>query len=154
MFTTIMVPLDGSRLAEKALEPAAYLARLSQARLVLVRNQEVVSSVVGNPEKYPELYQIFEREEQENLRYLDELATPLRESGLSVKRLVTHGGSPAESIASTAADHKADLIVLTSHGRSGVSRFLLGSVAERLAKIAPCPVLIAGRHALPEVEPK
>lgn len=148
MFTTILVPLDGSKLAERALEPAAYLARLSQARLLLVRNQDVPESVVSNPARYPELYTAFAREEDVNHEYLNELAAPLRDGGLTADVLVTHGSRPAEVISATAEEQKADLIVLASHGRSGVSRFMLGSVAEKIAKIAPCPVLIAGRSYL------
>lgn len=148
MFSTIMVALDGSQIAERALESATFLAKLSGAKIVLVRNQDVPESIVENPAKFPVIYEIFEKEGQEGQQYLDRHASAIRESGLEVATLLLHGASAAESIRTAAEQEKADLIVVTSHGRSGVSRFLLGSVAEKLARLAPCPVLIVGRPAL------
>ena len=145
MFSTIMVPLDGSSVAEGALEPAAELARLTESELVLVRNQDVPESVVGHPGKYPVLHEVFEQEGQECELYLEKQAAPLRAAGLQVRCQLLHGAKSWQVLAEAAETMKADLIVLTSHGRSGVSRFLLGSVAEKLARVAPCPVLITGR---------
>ncbi|MBT9581836.1 universal stress protein [bacterium] len=148
MFSTIMVPLDGSQIAERALESATYLAKLSGAKIALVRNQDVPESIVENPAKFPVIYEIFEKEGRNGEHYLEQTASAVRESGLEVTTHLVHGASAAESIRTAAVQQRADLIVVTSHGRSGISRFLLGSVAEKLARLAPCPVLIVGRPAL------
>jgi nucleotide-binding universal stress UspA family protein len=77
-----------------------------------------------------------------------------------VDRLTTHLGvsDPREAIAQLASDLDADLIVIGTHGRRGVSRFLLGSVAEGVVRIAPCPVLVVrprgtAASKVPEIEP-
>jgi nucleotide-binding universal stress UspA family protein len=61
-------------------------------------------------------------------------------------------GSPAQEIVQLASDLEADLIVLGTHGRRGVQRFLLGSVAERVVRLAPCPVLVERPRASPDDE--
>ncbi len=60
--------------------------------------------------------------------------------------------APAEEIAQTAADLDADLVVVGTHGRRGISRLLLGSVAEAVVRLAPCPVFVVREKALPEVQ--
>jgi nucleotide-binding universal stress UspA family protein len=148
MFSQIMVALDGSALSEQAIKPAAHLAQLSGAKIVLVRNQDLPENILDSPDKFPVIHEILQKEGQACLAYLDRLAARIRESGLEASSQLLHGASAAESIRAYADEQKADLIVLTSHGRSGVSRFLLGSVAEKVARIAPCPVLIIGRDGM------
>ena len=92
---------------------------------------------------------------------LAEAQTSLPDDGRPiVDRLTTHLGmsDPREAIAQLASDLDADLVVIGTHGRRGVSRFLLGSVAEGVVRIAPCPVLVVrprGTEAskVPEIEP-
>lgn len=76
--------------------------------------------------------------------------------GSPLQRVVGHLRleAPAEEIAQTAADLDADLIVVGTHGRRGVSRLLLGSVAEAVVRLAPCPVFVARPKALPVEAPK
>ncbi len=79
--------------------------------------------------------------------------------GSRLRRVVAHLRleAPAEEIAQTAADLDADLIVVGTHGRRGVSRLLLGSVAEAVVRLAPCPVFVVRPKALlvetPKIEP-
>jgi len=76
--------------------------------------------------------------------------------GSSVQRVISHLRleAPAEEIAQTAADLEADLVVVGTHGRRGISRLLLGSVAEAVVRLAPCPVFVVRPKALPADGPK
>ena len=71
---------------------------------------------------------------------LEKWADAAREKGISVRTLV-RTGSPYQEIVDLATDERADLVAMGTHGRSGVSRLLLGSVADRVIRLAPCPVL-------------
>ncbi len=156
MYTHILVPLDGSARAARILPHVAALAAQADARITLLA---VVappaldpSAVAGLPmsvgavplglhaadgERVP----LPEAERQENVRYLDELAARLRGQGLTVAGAHAEG-APAAAIVATAHACDADLIALTTHGRTGLERLLLGSVAEEVLRHAPCPLLV------------
>lgn len=70
------------------------------------------------------------------------LTTKLTEDGLGEVRVTTKFGSPGETIADFAQENDAGLIVISSHGRTGIQRFVLGSVAEKVVRLATCPVLV------------
>lgn len=79
-------------------------------------------------------------------------------SGTAIERIVTHVRleAPAEEIAQLAADLEADLVIVGTHGRRGLSRLLLGSVAEGVVRLAPCPVLVVRPKRIveaPRIEP-
>jgi len=76
------------------------------------------------------------------LNYLEKLAAPLREEGVNVKTAVVERDVVAEAIVDYAEQNDIDLIVMTTHGRSGLSRLVFGSVAESVVRHAPCPVLL------------
>lgn len=85
---------------------------------------------------------------------------PAEGGGPSVLQLTAHirGPYPAEAIAQLASDVEADLVVVGTHGRRGVARFLLGSVAEGVVRLAPCPVLVVrptgvALDSVPKIEP-
>jgi Universal stress protein family len=100
------------------------------------------------------------REVQENAR--DHVARmPPHLAKARIRRVVAHfrRGSPAQNVAQLAADLDADLVIVGSHGHRGIERFFLGSVAERISRLAHCPVMIVrpkGHEAaghVPEIEP-
>jgi len=140
MFHNILVPLDGSLAAESALKPAGELAQAFAGQIHLIRcllsspSADFASSAVN-------FHEACLHDEVEAREYLSEMEVQLRARGLNVQSQVLPGAAP-EQIAKFAQQHRADLIVLTSHGRSGFSRLMLGSVAETLARIAPCPIMI------------
>ena len=147
MIQTILVPLDGSPLGEHALPTAADLAHRSGARLVLLR------AAGENDHAEAEAYLDQLPAEAFGLVAASGAATPLPLSpGMQppVERLIVTG-SPAEAILAGVRDQAADLIVMTTHGRSGVHRLLLGSVAEKVIAASPVPVwLVRADHpALP-----
>lgn len=125
----ILVPLDGSELAEGALPHARALAQALGAKVLLVRSRTMPSGDVFLP---PSMIRV---PDVEGPAIKDYLAGFEEES-------VAATGSAAEAILNEAA--RADLIVMTSHGRSGLGRWLLGSVAEEVVRKSPCPVLVVG----------
>ena len=146
----ILVTLDGSALSESALEPALELARLYGARATLVR-------LVEYPNRTESVYlpdaveAIEERLEESRAAAHDELeriATRLRTDGGSPvdleTRVVVHA---AEGILDVAGEREADLIAIASHGRGGLRRLVLGSVADKVLRGSPIPVLIVRAEA-------
>lgn len=137
MFRSILVPLDGSGAAEAALEAAIYLARAAHGEIKLVRAQ--ASRELSSLEQDTD-------EEADCREYLLHVVRRLHAEGLQARSEVLDGGPVAERILEVLEDEDFDLVVLTSHGRTGISRFLLGSVAEKLARHSSVPVLIVGRR--------
>jgi nucleotide-binding universal stress UspA family protein len=143
MLKRILVPLDGSEVAGHALTPAITLALQARAEVLLERvpvlAHIVVPGEVGPALLYPEQSLDYSAEEAE--AYLAGLQASLCQQGLRARALVRRG-EPAAAIVETAADERADLVVMSSHGYSGVTRWLLGSVAEKVLRAAACPVLV------------
>jgi len=132
----IIVPLDGSALAETAIPTAAQFAKKQGATLVLLRAAEV-PWIHGDDIVDAQVHVVQEAEQ-----YLDVLADRLRTDG--VKRVETSVwyGAPAASIVDASQVHGADLIVMTSHGRTGIGRLILGSVAESVLRGTTTPILL------------
>lgn len=142
--TRLVVPLDGSSRAEAALPVATAISRRLGTPILLVRvvdPTDLMPPAVGVGEAIPfEIYDEAEQElEQEARHYLDTMAQTLREQGLPVVTSLLKG-APASSIEE--ATHLGDVIVLSSHERTGVMRWLLGSVAEKLAREDESPVIL------------
>ena len=154
-YQRILVPLDGSPLAAEALPHAAALARQSQAEITLLR---VVPSMISDeylsseplPPEPKNLEQQQCKRVDEALASLEEPMATLKFQELAVKTVVQVGYA-ADRIVEYAAAHGCDLIVMSTHGRTGLQRWLLGSVASKVATAAPCPVLLV--RATPEGEP-
>jgi nucleotide-binding universal stress UspA family protein len=143
MFKRILVPLDGSERAERALPIAARLARASGGSIFLVRVLSTEPASLPTATNKPILIQtIGEADRALAESYLEGVAGSDLLSGLSVQTLVPVGLVPS-SILSVAADKHADIIVMCSHGLTGVTRWwMLGSVAAKVARFAHIPVLI------------
>nr|MDQ2997734.1 universal stress protein [Chloroflexota bacterium] len=141
---TAIVPLDGSPLAEQALDCAAELAAIIGARLVLAAVEPTVGDV-GLAEVGLVPYWMLADQEAAIVRmntYLKQTATRLARTGLSVETRLAEG-SPAEEILRISAAEHADLIIMATHGRSGMERLLLGSVATNVLQNADVPILLA-----------
>lgn len=142
-YETILVPLDGSLFAEQALDEAQEMAESTGATLVLV-------SVLASPDVWQSAYEVpspIWLEEEEEIEasklnnYLFKTAERLRKNGLRVTTHLSHG-SPAEEILRHAEHSHADLIAMATHGRSGLQRLWLGSVALKVVQGARLPVLL------------
>jgi nucleotide-binding universal stress UspA family protein len=138
MTRTVLVPVDESAPARTAVEFA--LAEYPQDRLVLVHVLDPIDAIyVSEPSVWDESMLDRRRERAETL--LADLERLAAESGVEVDTALEHG-EPSRTIVECATETGADLIVIGSHGRSGVSRVLLGSVAEAVTRRAPVPVLV------------
>ncbi len=141
MYAKILVPLDGSALAERAVPHAGEIARATGAEVILV---QVVRAPLGNA---PEAGQTEEekaiREAAAEARaYLGKIAGRLAEEKRSKARAVILEGSPAEGILGLAHNEDVDLIIMSTHGRSGVPKLLMGSVAEKVMLTTRRPVML------------
>lgn len=141
----VLVPLDGSDLAEEILRPATDLARATGARLTLAHVVSV-ATILG-PRIVPLSLNGFEPELEGANTYLEGVASGLRQGGLEVSTQAVQGKAPALAIADLARELKADVIAMATHGYGGVRRTLLGSVADKLLRISPLPVLIVRPQA-------
>lgn len=146
----ILVPLDGSRLAEQALGHAVHAAQRYDAPLLLVRVVDL-QPVLGSNLAADALASIYEVErEAEAQRYLEEQAAALRHAfpGLVVETELALG-APAFRVIEVEAARHAQLVVLTTHGRTGLDRWVRGSVAEHVLRHGAAPVLLVRPWDLP-----
>ncbi len=140
-FKKILTPLDGSEFAETALEPALAIARSMAAEVVLFRVAEAIPRT-HELIKVPDLYNDFVISAyREAGHYLKHLRARLRYDKISVRSRAASGGA-ARQIVDYAANNGVDLIVMSSHGRSGVDRWVHGSVTEKVLSGVSCAILI------------
>ena len=142
MFRRILVPLDGSTRAERAIPVAARLAHTSGGSVILVR---VVSKSSGLwPSASPQTtlaQQVIAADRAEAEQYLSAVSTSLELEGVPTESVVRFGPTVSTLLA-VADSSQADLIVLCSHSYTGITRRIMGSVAEKLAREASVPVLV------------
>lgn len=136
----ILVPLDFSLFADQALEYAIELAQTLQARLTLLHVIHLTPWLTGDSVTvFPGVF--LEEIEMEAQQLMEASLGRLRDAGLSGETIIVHG-VPFQAILDTAKDKGADLIVMGTHGRTGLTHMLMGSVAEKVVRLAPCPVLV------------
>jgi nucleotide-binding universal stress UspA family protein len=141
-FSHIVVPLDGSQLAEESVPLAARLATLSDARITLLR-VVVPQLAAGHPSVVFQFsVDALERYQSEAKRYVDAVAGRFRGAIPSIDGVVIVGESPTRTILEWSEEHGANLIAMSTHGRSGFRRFMLGSVADKVVRGAEVPVLL------------
>ena len=142
----ILVPLDGSSLAEAALGKAVELADSAGARLLLVRATEA-RSIPGADPTEAQIKVVTEAED-----YLAQVGDRLAALGVTNVETSVWYGPAAYAIVEAARLHKVDLITMTTHGRSGLGRLILGSVAESVLRGTTVPILVV-RLAEAPVQP-
>ena len=137
----ILAPTDFSAHSEQAVRYACGLAERLEAELHLLHILSEILPAGPDPLLMPVMPPEYYEENEERAREtLGRLLQPAWGSPRSVVTAV-RWGSPVEAIVAYAVDLKVDLIVIATHGRTGLSHVLLGSVAERIVREAPCPVL-------------
>lgn len=134
MIEKILVPLDGSQTAESILAQVRKLLFHADAEVLLVRAVTVPTGVEGQTVEMMELLRA------QAAKYLAEVAARLSDQGARV-RTILRTGEPADVILDAAEEEKVSLIAMTTHGRSGLTRWALGSVAEKVLRASPAPVL-------------
>src|ERR1700682_4743447 len=139
----ILLPTDFSGCATYALSYAAAIARATRATIICVHVVEPIVPAVGYTglaEPMP-IADISEQLEDSAERQLPQLAECEEFNGLDVEEVIVHGDAAAE-IVRVAGEREVDLIVVSSHGRTGLGRILFGSPAEAGGRPASCPVLV------------
>jgi nucleotide-binding universal stress UspA family protein len=136
----ILYATDFSATSRRALDTALVLARSQDAKLTIVH---VIAPIVLVPEQYLDpvtMDQLQKQSRQWSTRQLTSLGTRAKKAGVKASVLLREGDA-ADQIVRACRSTKSDLIVMGTHGRRGLQRFLLGSVAERVVATAPCPVV-------------
>lgn len=150
-FRHILLPLDGSPFAEQIIEPAIEMARLMGADITLLRVVQPVPAVepvpieMGVPPMYHSMVERLDEVQQGLVQqaqaYLDNVASRLRNRVAAIQTRVVEA-VPADEILRQALPANVDLIALATHGRRGLSRMVLGSVADKVIRGARVPVLV------------
>jgi nucleotide-binding universal stress UspA family protein len=140
LYRKFLLATDGSESARKAADAAIELAQLSGAKIyaVGVIDRSIYSSVPEDLEWEEEMYARFRELGEEAVSYVEETA---KNAGLGVETILLEG-HPAEEIVEFAEKNGIDLIIVGSLGKSGIERFLLGSVSEKVVRNAKVPVLV------------
>ncbi|MBI2166452.1 MAG: universal stress protein [Chloroflexi bacterium] len=153
MYSRVVVPLDGSPLAEEVLPYAEALAQRCNAELYLVEVVPLPTQVAGmglggagdlggaSPIVIDALASALDTEVSQSKAYLERVSQQLKAKGLSVRWEVLRG-SAASQIIKFAQEKGGDLIAISSHGRSGLSRMFFGSVADKVLRQSGLPVLV------------
>jgi nucleotide-binding universal stress UspA family protein len=143
MYRRILVPLDGSELAEKALAEAQDLATMMKVPVHLLRVVDFTRlesyGPYGLAMEYTSFEPILSEETETAQTYLDEVKSRAEALGLTVTAEVRRGPVTREIVD---AASEGDLLVMASHGRGGISRWLLGSVAEDVLRHSRVPILL------------
>lgn len=150
---TILVPTDFSKGSQTALEHATALAKLAQARIVVVHVIETIAytmkeslhlvdtaAMVNSMTESPQLLDVYALVQRAVEPALDQIVRDLEKGHVSASRHILQG-TAYDQIVAQAREIGADLIVMGTHGRRGVNHLFMGSVAERVVRMAPCPVL-------------
>ena len=149
MYQKILAPLDGSDLAECALSHVKAIAAGCHVPEVILIG--VVEPMVHLNQLRSELGEEWVRNAEKGMRtaseaYLTKKADALKKDGIQAKVVVAEGIA-ADKILEYAAKNKVDLIIMSSHGRSGIARWTMGSVTDRVVRHATAPVLTAAAPA-------
>jgi nucleotide-binding universal stress UspA family protein len=138
---SVLIPLDGSDLAESILPQAVELAKALDLKLRLMRSSDVTGRTLSYRD-YSGFTALLAEWKNEAISYLDEKLSQLRTEGLSDVTSFVAEGEPAEEIIDAAKGAPNSLIAMCTHGRSGVTRWMLGSVTEKVVRHSGNPVLV------------
>ena len=153
MFKKILIGTDFSEPSAAALRTAMELARRLGAELFIVHVEEPLPAYAFSEGGLPDLPRLQQEVRGWAERELEQLATQARDAGVPVRTAVLFG-TPANTIVETARSEGIDLVVVGTHGRTGLAHVLIGSVAERIVRQAPCPVLTVKNVSRAEQAPR
>lgn len=139
MFKKILLPTDGSKGVEKAINCATTVALEFSAKIYVLFAVEAPTLVF----EYTNFTQekVIDSMKQEGQQILEKTLALIKESGVNDVESVVREGHPGKVILDFAQEQKMDLIVMGTHGRRGLDRILLGSVTEEVVRLSPVPVL-------------
>ena len=152
MFNDILVPLDGSEVSERAIPMAEDLARSSEATVHLIhmvsREHELgagrgIDSVQAAEMEVDMARRLTESRLHRGRTYLEQKGSQLSGAGIKIETdFAVMAGDPAQNIIDYVKEHNISLVVMTTHGRGGVRRLLVGSVTDRVIRSCEVPVLV------------
>jgi len=149
MYTRILIAVDGSATSEHALRHAIGLAKGLSAALRVVHVVDMGVLPLG-PELAIDIGAVTKARRTAGEQVLEKARATCRAGGIEAEARLLETGTPTQRIAAAIADEAtawpADLVVAGTHGRTGVQRLLLGSVAEGIARVSPVPVLLIPLH--------
>ena len=140
MYRHILIPTDGSELAERAMAHGLALAKSLGAKVSVIFVMEPFSEMTGRFRDVVAGYAELRKEQAASA--LDRAASAAKEAVVSCETIQVENGQPHQAIIAAAADKGCDLIVMSSHGRSGLSMLLIGSVTNKVLAHAKTPVLV------------
>jgi len=139
---SVTVPLDGSELAESILPSVVELAQAMRLAVRLIRSYSVTEMIDSYEDYLSNLEDLPERSKNEATHYLDAKAQELKKLGLTDVAAIALEGEPAEKIIEAAKGAPESMIAMCTHGRSGVRRWVLGSVTEKVVRHSGNPALV------------
>jgi len=146
MYQHILIPTDGSEVAERAVTHGLSLAKFVGAKItvIIVEERLGVLGVSGLAQHgaFSELTKLEEQIKKDATSVLDRVANAAKQAGVPCDTIQVEGVQPYEAIVATATDRGCDLIVMASHGRSGLSAMVLGSVTNKVLTHSKVPVLV------------
>jgi nucleotide-binding universal stress UspA family protein len=144
LLKSVIVPLDGSELAETVLSPVAQLANALKLEVILLRAYQIpMNTYAGMEDSYPIDYEkISVALKEEAQSYLERKVAELKLNGIEKLSFVIAEGSGASEIVALGRRTPDNLIAMCTHGRSGIKRWVLGSVTEKVVRLCGDPVLI------------
>ena len=140
MYRHILIPTDGSELAERGVAHGLALAKSLGAKVSIIFVLEPFSEMTGRFLEAVATYAELRKEQATSA--LDRSANMAKEAAVSCETIQVENGQPHRAIIAAAADKGCDLIVMSSHGRSGLSMLLIGSVTNKVLAEARTPVLV------------
>jgi nucleotide-binding universal stress UspA family protein len=146
MYNKIMAPLDGSELAECSLKHVEELARGCEIKEIIIFGVVELYGLGYSSSMKATLGDDFIQKAQQNVKtwltdYLDKIASGLKQKGIATKVVMTEGNA-AEEILKYAGKNNIGLIVMSTHGRSGIGKFAFGSVTDKVIHNSPVPVMM------------
>ena len=143
MYNRILVPVDGSATSNLGLAEAIKLAKLTGARLLLLHAVDI-AAISLTPEAATAAPGLFDAMRDAGEQVVSKAKATVESAGLTAETILvdTLSGRVSDLVVDQAKEWRADLIVIGTHGRRGVSRLLIGSDAEQIVRAAPVPVLL------------
>ncbi len=145
MFNSILVPLDGSKLAESAVPTALQLASRFDGEVTLLRVVQPPHLMLTNATGmvYAELFATLrDQAMEEAATYLKGFQGSLQQQGYNVRTRIVEGEPVAEAILDSMVATHTNIVVMSTHGRGGLSRWVFGSVADKILQHATVPILL------------
>ncbi|MBN1679099.1 MAG: universal stress protein [Anaerolineae bacterium] len=143
LYHKIVVPLDGSRWSESAILRAAEIARVHDAELILLHVYQSPVSDYSGQLALAGQQQIADQSFDQIREQLVSLRNRLRREGINAREQLIRGSNPAKIICEyVETEEGTNMVVMSTHGRTGLSRWLVGSVAQRVIKNSRCPVML------------